>query len=305
MYLRSGRKMQSQSPVDPKVVDEVAEDDFQDARAIFSTSYSRMPAPKMPPFKKANTEDWFRRLEMQLALFGAKTEWDRFRGLLTYVDDSLFMEINDYVQEDVERGGRPYTVAKEKLIKRFQRSRAEIIKGLMSSKPKDGLPSVILNTLQRQGGSVDSELVREIWEDSLPDHMIPTLQRMKDLPIEIVAEAADAIHQATKRKTVHTPALTVPVQVAAVDDIGTRLDRLEVFLLKKEFAPKNEQRPGPRPHQPPRPNRQPRTAAPQQIPPPTGNLSVSNEQDEKPPNGKCWYHWKFGEAARKCYCSKN
>lgn len=229
----------SSTPADGANRDNTEQEDvFHDARSTFSgPQLMRIPLPKMPAFSTDNSEKWFKRLDVQLQLIGAKNELDKYRGLLSYLDEDLLMTVTDWISQEAEKGPvtTPFTLAKSRLITLHQRSLVTRLRGLMNIKPADGLPSQYLRSLiQEAGDAPDMRLIAEIWEDNLPDYMSTIIHSDPTLPLEAVAQKLDQSHKAAARRTAKArepvPALSAVNNIAAVDQLATRLDQVEMLL---------------------------------------------------------------------------
>lgn len=265
-----------------------AQEEFYDARNEFScVAMSRIPLPKMPPFNRDDVEEWFRRLTVQLRLIGAKTENDKFRGLLCYLDDRLIIQVEDDIEADEKE---PYTKAKDRLLAMFAISKKQLLEKMMrlSANEKE-LPSVFLRTLLRVGGEENASLARDIWEDSLPDHITAVIHSMSDSSIAEVSAAADAIFKATQRKTapktatpvVETTAASPSPVFATQQAVLERLNQLEVLIVKSSKPP---------------PEKKPSGLMKRPSIPRPSNVPVEMQ---------CFFHKRFGDAARICQCPKN
>lgn len=259
------------------------EDTFHDARQQFSSMpMSRIPLPKMPAFNTKNADEWFQRLNVQMRLIGARTENDKYRCLLSYLDDVLLVQVDLFIADEEAKCPvtTPFTLAQTHLLNRFRKSTRQVIESMLKMKPKEeDLPSTFLRTLQRTAGPENATLAREIWEDSWPDHITAAMQSLRDLPDDVVAKAADAITIATQRKPRAIPApvqAATPSQIYMMDEaLVERVEKLEVFLTQKNFQPRH-------------------TKTPQKPKTETNNANESS---------LCIYHRRYGAKARKCECA--
>lgn len=257
---------------------------FYETQPTFGpNTFTRIPLPQMPQFNREDVDEWFRRLELQLQLIGAQNSMDQYKGLLSYLSGTLLMEAHQYLAEEQNQQNvaNPYEFVKTKLLHRFGKSLRERMEDLMAKQPTDDLPSVFLGTLLRYAGCNNEALAREIWEDSLPDYMTAAVHSMRRLPVNAVAETADALHVATRKKRTVLNQVPEPVaapQVCSLNtDLADRISRLEALLKKSTFKPKP----------------QPKEKMPHV------------ESNNSPARELCFYHRKFGDRARKCTCEKN
>lgn len=216
------------------------EDVFHNARTtFFGPQHMRIPLPKMPQFNKDNPGKWFQRLRVQLELIGAKTEADKYRGLLSYLDEEQLMAITDWISQLEENGPvvAPFTQAKERLTTLHEQSLVSRLRNLMNIKPQDGLPSQYLRSLILEAGAnPDMNLIGEIWEDNLPAYMSTIIHSDPELSLEAVAAKLDKMHKATARKAEpFQPAVAATVNnIAVVDHLTERLARMEQLLMDGE-----------------------------------------------------------------------
>ena len=235
---------------------------------------------KLPPFWPADPEVWFAQVEAQFTTRGVTAQKTRFDYVISSLSPEFAMEVRDLLLKPPAE--TPYDTLKAELIKRTAASEQRKLQQLVSGEELgDRKPTQLFRRMQqllgdKLGTSADANsFLRELFLQRLPPNVRMVLASTDaSMDLSKLADMADKVME------VATPT------VSAITD--TRIDPSEIKQLREEVArladlvtpltTRSRLRSTSRP-------RRPHSPAPQN-PPPADSL--------------CWYHVKYGEAARKC-----
>jgi len=149
----------------------------------------------------------------------------------------------------------------------------------------DRKPSHFLRRLRNLAGDMATEeLLRTVWLSRLPAFLRVQLADRTDYHLDRLADAADLIMDATQATAPRVAETAKPPSKSVVERNTDRIAALEELMRSVEAVggprggKSNAQRyTRPRPRPPPRPR--------------NGDPAA---------DGVCWYHRKFGSAARRC-----
>lgn len=242
---------------------------------------------KMPPFFRKNAKVWFWQIESQFANTGITNELTKYH----YVVGSLDADIADLVADFMERplSATPYADLKKRLLSEFEETEGRKAKKLLTEiQLGDKKPSQLLREMKKLAGSnVKDEFLRTIFLDRLPDSCKSILAASQSETLDNLASMADRILEhlpssslvssqyicATTRSHTHRP-----------PDLEQRVASLEQSLstITESLAKLNRQM-----------SQRARSRSKSPYPR-SGSQSRNGNYD------MCWYHFKFGEAAKQC-----
>lgn len=235
---------------------------------------------KLPPFWPADPQVWFAQVEAQFTTRGITAQKTKFDYIVASLSPEFATEVRDLILN--QPAERPYATLKEQLIKRTAASEQRRLQQLFNAEELgDRKPTQLLRRMQQllgdQAGAIDGSFIRELFLQRLPANVRMVLASTgDDVSLDALAQLADKIVEvaAPSVSTVVAPQLT-----AEVDQLRTEVTRLKE-LVKSLSVRKKIFR-----------NRSPSPA--RTHPPADSSL--------------CWYHERYGEAARKCRapCSKS
>jgi len=175
----------------------------------------------------------------------------------------------------------PYDRLKAELVRRLSTSREQRVRQLLSHEEMgDRKPTQFLRHLKGLAPDVPDDFLRTIWASRLPPHVQAILAGQTDSNLESTAQLADKICLVTTQPT------TASISPAVPDNTTGLLERIEE--LSRQFAALQAQ--------------YSRTSSMSRV----RNRSQSRDRrrdtaDYSPQSHNvCWYHWKFGNGARKC-----
>lgn len=245
---------------------------------------------RTPAFNPSDPELWFAQIEGQFILSNITADATKFYYVLAQLEPQHSAEIRDLVVNPPSTN--KYETLKTELIRRLSASEERKIKQLlMHEEIGDRKPTPFLRHLQHLAGeNVPKEFIRTIWASRLPTHLQTCIAAQQTkMTLEDLAELADRVNDVVPA----TMALTSPApsQVASTSTPGTAADsaieqltrtvaelsrRLET--MSTELHKRSHSRSRSRSNY----NRR----------------SRSNSRSKDHPY--CWYHYRYGERARKC-----
>lgn len=235
---------------------------------------------KLPPFWPTDPEVWFAQVEAQFTTRGVTAQKTRFDYVISSLSPEFAMEVRDLLLKPPT--DNPYNTLKAALIKRTAASEQRKLQQLISGEELgDRKPTQLLRRMQqllgdKLGTSADANtFLRELFLQRLPPNVrmvlasadaSTDLNKLADMADKVTEVAAPTISATTDNRTDPSEVKQLREEVARLADL--------VASLTTRSRRRGTSRPR-RPHSPAPPN-----------PPPEDSL--------------CWYHAKYGEAARKC-----
>ncbi|XP_045772242.1 uncharacterized protein LOC123872132 [Maniola jurtina] len=231
-------------------------------------------AVKLPTFWQDKPVIWFAQAEAQFEIAGIKQDSTKYGYVLSMLDERKAEEVEDILANPPENN--KYETLKAELIARFSASKEQRVRKLLGEvQLGDRKPSAFLRHLKSLAGSTckDDGIIRELWMRRLPQEVQRILIAQLDLPLDKVAEIADAIVEAPSSSF-----LPSTVSAAAVPSEMEMLKQQMDILMKKMDELSREHRSGSR------------------------SRSQAQRQRSSSRSGTraCWYHKKFGTKATKC-----
>ncbi|XP_050353660.1 uncharacterized protein LOC126775638 [Nymphalis io] len=271
--------------------------------ALPATGETMRVGVRVPVFNPDDPELWFAQLEGQFTLSGIREDSTKFYYVLAQLEPQHTAEIRDLVVAPPSTGR--YDKLKAELIRRLSASQERKIKQLlMHEELGDRKPTQFLRHLQHLAGpTVPTDFIRTIWSSRLPTHLQTCIaaQHTK-MSLEDIAELADRINEIVPATLQVSEQVAVPVagrvagQVASASSStlgvpSTSFESLNqtVAELSKQMEILSMQLN----------RRQPRSRSRFAI---DRSRRHSRARSRSQTNNYpyCWYHYRFGERARKC-----
>lgn len=249
-------------------------------------------AIKLPPYWANDPALWFAQVEAVFATYNIRSQATKFNVVLSSLSMEYATEVRDLLLERPQ--ALEYDVLKATLIKRTQLSDQQRMEQLLNGEHLgDRTPTQLLRRMQQLLGSssLDRNLLRQLFEQRLPSSVRMVLASLPaDHPLDAVAEMADKIMQVTPPAQPATAvhAVAPPVQthppglepiLASLHALTTKIDAL---VNHPPYRGRSNSRSGSR-------SRGPSFSAP-----------ATSGQSSDQPSDICFYHNRFGEAARRC-----
>lgn len=225
---------------------------------------------KLPPFWTADPELWFLQVESQFAARRITADLTKYHHVVSSLPPATASEIRDLLFSPPAEDA--YSTLKRTLIRRVSPSEPQRLQQLLREADLgDRTPSQLLRHMQQLLGStaagLDSLLLREIFLQRLPSNVRMVLTSTGEKDLSKLAERADAL------MAVATPSVATvqaePAQPDQLHELRAEISRLAntVAALRAGGA-----------H------------------PPNRSAKPEPQQSQK----VCWYHRRYGNAARNC-----
>lgn len=235
-----------------------------------------------PAFWVSNPRAWFLHLESIFALRGIRLQLTKYHHVISALPQAVTEEIIDLLENIPE--DRPYDVLKDAILRRTTASDSERVRKLLTeTQLGDRKPSQLLRQMRSLAGRMaDETILRELWFGKLPKPIAATLAASKKLPLEDLAEMADAamehwqpllsqgLSSLSGTASASTPTfVSDPAAQARIATLEAQVQQLTHRLSRTSVTHR-------------RPSRQSR------------GRSASRS------SGYCWYHARYGPKARDC-----
>ena len=236
---------------------------------------------KLPPFWPSDPQIWFAQVEAQFTTRGITVQKTKFDYIVASLAPEFATEVRDLVLAPPAEN--PYDTLKEQLIKRTAASEQRRLQQLFNAEELgDRKPTQLLHRMQQllgdKAGATDGSFLKELLLQRLPSNVCMVLASTGDaVGLEELAQLADKIVE------VATPSVSA---VTHQPHLKEELDQLRTEMIGlKKLVRSLSSRDKPFRGRSPSPAR-PRSPADASL---------------------CWYHQKFGDAARQCRepCSKS
>lgn len=234
---------------------------------------------KLPPFWEKRPTMWFASIEANFRMSGITQDATKYYCVVSALNSDVLNYISDIVLAPPE--SNMYETLKNRLISEFSESEQSKIKALFSELVLgDDKPSHLLRRMRELAGTLGEVYLKALWLQRLPPQTQAILS-VSDESTEKLALMADRIHE-TSGLGVETVTKNESPPLSEFGEL-----RAQIAELSKQVERISRNRERPSGSNVPAPRR-PRSPTPK-------------------PNNLCWYHWKFGERARKCFppCSFN
>jgi len=243
----------------------------------FSGSVYRV-AVRLPPFWPDRPAIWFAQAEAQFDLAAITRQQTKFNYVVSQLNQQQAAEVEDIIISPPEH--EPYDRLKAELVRRLSTSREQRVRQLLSHEEMgDRKPSQFLRHLRSLAPDVPDDFLRTIWASRLPPHVQAILAGQTEGSLISISHLADKICEVTPQPT------TASISPAATDNPTELLERIDELSRQVTSLSASQ----------------------------TRNHSQSRDRHRSQSRGRrstpdyspthhdiCWYHWKFGDDARKC-----
>ena len=236
---------------------------------------------KIPPFWPADPEVWFAQVEATFTTRDISVQRTKFDHIIASLSPEVATEVWDFILKPPSDNS--YDVLREQLIRRTAASEQRKLQQLFTTEHLgDRKPTQFLRRMQQLLGehtsTTDSAFLRELFLLKLPANVRMVLASTGDtVSLDKLAELADNILE-----------VALPSSIAAVDSSAPQLST-EVRQLREQvthlhdmvqsFTKRNWTT-----------GRRPKSRSVSPSPPPPDLQLLQH----------CWYHQKYGDAARRC-----
>ncbi|CAH8564643.1 unnamed protein product [Dicrocoelium dendriticum] len=233
----------------------------------------------VPPFWDIDPLLWFAHLEAEFYNHRITSDYAKYCKLLSYLPKEISTQVRDVIISQTENR---YEALKEATIKRVMPSEKVRLQQLFRDlKLGDKLPSTLLREMQQLLGSstMDETLLRELWLQRLPENTQAILATVSSVSLTQLADLADRVIERSQPHVDASKMNAVASQGTSITGLQSTIEALQtqVATLSRQVQQLTMDR-----------RRHSRYKSP-------CKLSNSNNRQ-----ASCWYHQRFGTAARKC-----
>lgn len=244
------------------------------------TSTSTIDAPptvssvdgKLPPFWTADPALWFVQVESQFAARRITADLTKYHYVVSSLPPAIASEIRDLLFAPPAENA--YATLKETVIRRVTPSEPQRLQQLLrGTELGDRTPSQLLRHMQQLLGETttteDGALLRELFLQKLPSSVRIVVAASEQKDLTAMAELADR--------------LVAIIPTAPVAAVQAQLPRNELQEMRDAISQLTE------------------TVSALQASRTAKTLNEPNAPLSQPQRQNiCWYHRRFGKAARKC-----
>lgn len=261
----------------PSDKDDDKNDDTKDEGQIFATF-------KIPPFWASRPDLWFLQVETQFRLKGIRTNNTKYDYLVSVLPTETMEIVADILMNPPEED--KYLALKNALISRCQDSEERRLDSLLNKIDiGDMKPSELFRQMEILAGDfslVNKQLLYKLWIDKLPQSVKTCVIAIESVQTQDqVFTIADKIHNSESQKVFSIKSSNNDDLKNVLSQISSRLDKFEASLcqINKGHSSRSDS-----------------------TQPQSRNRSASRSRNRRNVSEKplCWYHFRFGENAKKC-----
>ena len=232
-------------------------------------------AIRLPPFWPTDPAIWFAQAEAQFATRNITNETTMFRHIVASLSPETAVEVRDLLLNPPT--DQPYTVLKETLTRRTAESAQLRVQRLISGEELgDRKPSQLLRRMQQLVGdaSISDTFMRQLFLQRLPPNIQLVLSGIsEDLTLDKQAQLADRMTE-TQVPAVSAATESAPSMADTINALHNAVDKLQRQMSQLQ-----------RPQRSHTFRQRSRSASRTRYP-------------DRP--DLCFYHWRYGDKARKC-----
>ncbi|XP_030846942.1 uncharacterized protein LOC115926400 [Strongylocentrotus purpuratus] len=253
---------------------------------------------KLPPYWPGDPALWFAQVEAQFLTRAITRQETKFAHVISSLQPEVAQEVRDFIIAPPAKDR--YDKLKSELVKRTGVSEQKRIHQLLNAEELgDRKPTQLLRRMRQLLGesTLEEGILKQLFLQRLPNNVRIILASSSDsVSIEQLAELADRILEISSPFSLSavecTPASTTvsssPPQVSAeVQQLSRQVTQLTAQVqaltssLQEDRRSRSQHRDAS--HPPRRPSR-----------------SKSPRRQQHHQGAECWYHWTYGDRARKC-----
>lgn len=235
---------------------------------------------KMPSFYESEPELWFIVVESQFAARKITNEKTKFSIVVANLSCTTASQVKEVLKLPFTEGH--YERLKQQLISIYAETASEKFRKLISNADiGDKKPSQFLNHMKSLAdNSITDDFIKKLWIQRLPAASRAVLSASKDA-LDDLAKMADSMWEVSDRFNVNAIRTENPLEAkierlaSAFEKLSQRIDGID----KKEHISRRDSTP----HH----NR-------------SRSKSTQSRDSDKVTHEICWFHHKYGDAAKKC-----
>ncbi|XP_017480979.1 PREDICTED: uncharacterized protein LOC108370205 [Rhagoletis zephyria] len=228
---------------------------------------------KLPPFWHANPSLWIAQVESRFIAARIKNDATKHHTVIAAIESNVLAQTSDIILNPPTTD--MYETLKAHIVERFAESEPSRIKKLLQElELGDMRPSQLLREMRNlAGNAMNDSMLKSVWLNRLPPD-VRSIISISSEPLDKVACLADKITEVRDGPQWH--AVSNAVNAAPNYTLAQQIEQLskEITILKSRVSSQSRNR----------------------------NRSSSRNRPRTPEltAETCWYHFKFGDNAKKC-----
>lgn len=245
------------------------------------THIQQVTEVKMQAFYETEPELWFIVVESQFAARKITNEKSRYSHVVANLNCSTASQVKDLLKTPFAEGH--YDKLKEQLISIYAESESEKFRKLISNADiGDKKPSQFLHYMKSlANNSIQDDFIKKLWIQRLPPASRAVLSASKD-NLDDLAKMADSMWEVSDRFNVNAIKAEKDPLESKLDKLASALEKLSQRINsidKSEHVSRRDSTPYR--HR-------------------SRSKSTQSRDSTHETNGVCWFHRKFGDAAKQC-----
>lgn len=258
-------------------------------QAIKTEAQEGSLSQKLPAFWPTMPDLWFVRIESTFRSAKITADQARFDYILPALPEAVMLSVADILRNPPKT--EKYKTLKDALIERNSESQEKKLEKLLNYIDiGDEKPSSFFRSMAAQTTSlnVSEELIKKIWLQRLPNHVKGVLSVVEDQDTSKLMTLADKVWEQTRPAQIFDAASKLqpkPRSEPKTIEMQISLVTSQIEELTKKFNNFASY------------NNRSRSRSRSRRPNQSGSSSSTNDTKK---DGLCFYHYRFGNKARKC-----
>lgn len=250
---------------------------------------SKLQKVHVPNFNKDNPNLWFAQIERSFVLCDVVLDDDKFDVVAVKLEGEILLATEDLIINPPSEN--KFAALKERIISKFGESSDSKLRRLIQGNDTAGLkPSDKLAHMKRLAPGKENEtLIRTMFLAQMPESIRPFLTVWEETDLDKLAKTADKMLEANNNNNYVLSSVSSTISRAEenipVDAISNRMKYTDVCQAIKDLSDKVEKI-----------QHEITTKSVQTKPKLHSRAGASSTSQQQ----ICFYHKKFGDAARKC-----
>lgn len=230
-------------------------------------------AIKIPPFWKANPALWFCQLEAQFKTSGITQDETKYNSVVAAIESEILAQVSDLILDPPDND--KYDTLKKRLQDCFTDSETCRIQKLLNTvQLADSRPTQLLRRMRELAGNKGSEeFIRSLWLQRLPTNVQQILSISTDELVKL-ATMVDKIMEVPNNN--HIQSVQAQASTSSEGMVQNLAAQIEALSKQIEHMSRSTNK--------------------------SSNKSRNNSRSKSRSarDGKCWYHNRYQEKAKKC-----
>lgn len=243
---------------------------------------------KLPAFWPNLPVEWFLQVEALFSTRSISSQQTRFNYVLTALPCDVISTVIDVIQYDRENVSDPYDQLKAAILNRLVKSESRRIEELLNGTSMgDRTPSEYyrhMKVLAGTSSAVNEDLLRNLWLRNLPALVQTSVTASGKTEVPDMLAVADKVYEVYERQASFTP---LAASGAGISELVAQNQKMleEIASLKESVSRIKDSR---------------RSRSRSRDRGRDRSRQRNRSESEADMNGMCWYHFTYGDAARKC-----